>query len=238
VKYRPSYPKPIVDALYRAAGLQEGEGTFADVGSGTGIFTRLLLERGSIVYAVEPNREMREAAETLLEGQKGFVSVIGSAEETALEGASVDGVVSAQAFHWFDPVATRAEFARILKPDGIAALIWNRRIVAGDPFAEAYDELLKRYANDYEEVNHIRLGEEHYRAFFRGGEYTLETFDNEQRFDFDGLTGRTASSSYTPLPGQTGYEVFRDGLKRLYEEHAVDGIVTFRYVSELYWGKV
>ncbi|WP_274650169.1 class I SAM-dependent methyltransferase [Paenibacillus humicola] len=238
VKYRPSYPAALVDALYQRAGLEPAACTIADVGAGTGIFTRLLLERGSRVYAVEPNPEMRGEAEAALGEFERFTPVEGSAERTTLSAGSVDCVVSAQAFHWFEPVQTRQEFSRILKPEGTAALVWNKRIVEGDPFSKAYDELILEFAADYNEVKHTRLGEEQFRSFFRGGEYRLGTFANEQRFDFDGLLGRSASSSYVPLPGSAEYEPFVAKLKKLFERFETDGHVYFRYESELYTGKV
>lgn len=67
VKYRPSYPKEAIDYLYTVVGFQQ-QSEVADIGAGTGIFSRLLLERGSRVTAVEPNQAMREAAELALGG--------------------------------------------------------------------------------------------------------------------------------------------------------------------------
>src|SRR5262249_25402422 len=81
----------------------------ADVGSGTGICAKIFLKNGNEVICVEPNREMREAAEASLVGYRGFRSVDGTAEATTLPDASVDWVVAAQAFHWFEPDGARRE---------------------------------------------------------------------------------------------------------------------------------
>ena len=104
------------------------------VGSGTGIFARGLLDRGAVVFAVEPNREMRECAETALGFMPSFHGVIGRSEATTLDTASMDAVTAAQAFHWFDTTSTRIEFSRVLKPNGQVCIAYNERDVC-DPFS-------------------------------------------------------------------------------------------------------
>lgn len=120
---RPSYPEETLAILRAHHGLvvspAAGPSVVADVGAGTGIFTRLLLDAGARVFAVEPNADMRAEAERALFGPSyagRFTSVDGRAEATTLEPASVDLVVAAQAFHWFDVEAARLEHARILRP--------------------------------------------------------------------------------------------------------------------------
>jgi ubiquinone/menaquinone biosynthesis C-methylase UbiE len=93
----------------------------ADVGPGTGIFTRLLLETGARVIGIEPNGPMRAAAERRILGEPRFESKNGRAEATGLADASVDLVTAAQAFHWFEPSAARAEFVRILRRSELSA---------------------------------------------------------------------------------------------------------------------
>ncbi|MBW7457773.1 class I SAM-dependent methyltransferase [Paenibacillus sepulcri] len=240
VKYRPSYPSEALDFLYTKAGFPQ-DGKIADIGSGTGIFSRLLLERGSTVYGIEPNDEMRQASLELLAdsplGER-FIAVEGSAEHTTLPDQSVDSAVSAQAFHWFDIGQAKLEFARIMKPGGIAALIWNRRRTDSDDFAAAYDELLMRYASDYDKVKHTRLGPEQYASFFRDGQYNLELFAYQQLFNMEELEGRTASSSYTPLPGHPDHASFKAQLQQLFNDYQKDGKVAFKYKTEVFYGAV
>src|SRR5271154_1515768 len=114
VRYRPSYPKEVVALLGKQCGLT-AESVIADVASGTGIFTRLLLENGNRVFGVEPNAEMRRAGEEYLAAFPRFTSVAGTAEATTLPDHSVDIVTAAQAAHWFDRAKARREFVRILK---------------------------------------------------------------------------------------------------------------------------
>jgi SAM-dependent methyltransferase len=237
VSYRPGYPVEMLDFLYKEVGFGSAA-SVADIGSGTGIFTKLLLDRGSAVFAVEPNREMRSAAESMLSDYERYVSVDGSAEETTLEAQSVGAIVSAQAFHWFDIPLAKREFGRILRPGGYTALVWNRRSTDADAFAVEYDALLKRYGNDYEKVNHKNLRHEHFAAFFANGAYERAAFPHRQPYDLDGLKGRTMSASYCPLPGEPGYEPLMDALDELFARTARDGVIAFEYETEVFYGQI
>src|SRR5437899_1233764 len=121
VRFRPHYPPAVFAELRDRLGLGAGS-SVADVGSGTGISARPLLEMGCTVFAVEPNAAMRSAAEQWLGDFPRFQSIAGTAEATTLAEHSVDAVVAAQAFHWFDAASARREFQRILKPRGWVAL--------------------------------------------------------------------------------------------------------------------
>src|SRR5262245_44343896 len=99
IKYRPGYPNEVIETLRSECGLTSGS-IIADVGSGTGILTEMFLRNGNAVYGVEPNREMREAAERLLKDYPRFRSVAARAEETTLDDASIDFVTAGQACHW------------------------------------------------------------------------------------------------------------------------------------------
>jgi len=151
VRYRPGYPPEVLQLLRAKCGLRP-EHIVADVASGTGIFTRLLLENGNSVFAVEPNAEMRERSLHELESYSRLVSIAGTAEDTTLRNESVDFVTAAQAAHWFDLTRARAEFERILKPHGWCVLVWNERLTSGSDFLQDYEKLLLTYSTDYKEV--------------------------------------------------------------------------------------
>ena len=125
-KYRPTYPPEVIELMRSECGLT-ADAVVADVGSGTGILSELLLKNGNKVIGVEPNEAMRTAGAELLRTYPKFTSVAGSAEATTLPSASVDLITAGQAFHWFDASAARKEFARVLKPKGFVVLIWNDR---------------------------------------------------------------------------------------------------------------
>lgn len=234
VRYRPSYPEAVVELLARECGLSAAS-TVADIGSGTGFLAQLLLDAGCRVIGVEPNGEMRRAGDQFLAGYEKFSSVGGRAEETGLADASIDLVTAAQAFHWFDPAGTRAEFVRILRAPRWVALVWNEREVRG-AFLEGYEDLLLRYAPEYAKVDHRQIDADRIAKFFGHGNWKLATFPNTQEFDLEGVRGRLRSSSYAPRPGEPGYEAITSGLDRIFEAHAVNGRVSFLYRTNLYYG--
>ncbi len=236
VRYRPGYPPEVLDLLRTECGL-EPRHVVADIASGTGIFTRLLLENGNSVFAVEPNTEMREAGVHQLERYHRLVSVAGTAEETTLQSASIDFVTAAQAAHWFDLPRTRAEFVLILKPGGWCVLIWNERDTGSTPFLRDYEELLLTYGTDYNEIRHERTTEM-IHEFFAPLPCQQRIFHMQQQFDYQGLAGRLWSSSYAPLEGHSSYAPMMTELERIYRVHAKNDTVAFEYKTRVYYGKL
>jgi SAM-dependent methyltransferase len=238
IKYRPSYPPAILDLLRRRCGLAE-TWDIADIGSGPGNLTRLFLDHGNRVFGVEPNPEMREAGERLLSAYPRFSSITGTAEATTLADRSVDLVVAGQAFHWFDRTRTRPEFQRILRSPRWVALIWNERRIATTPFLAAYEQLLLTYGTDYTAVQHRDAAEESVLSAFFGSEgYSVDSFENVQRFDFDGLRGRLLSSSYVPEAGHPKHQAMLHALPALFERYQMAGVVSIDYDTKVYYGRV
>lgn len=240
IRYRPSYPAAVLDPL-RQRGLT-AEWVIADIGSGPGNLTRLFLDNGNPVYGVEPNTEMRQAGERLLQDYPAFTSVEGTAEATTLPDDSVDLVVAGQAFHWFDHQRARSEFERILKPPRLVALMWNERRLASTPFLAAYERLLREYGTDYAQVRHRAAADAADTAalqeFFAPHGYELASFTNEQVFDVEGLRGRLLSSSYAPTAGQPGHDAMLEALRSLFDAHQTDGVVTLEYDTRVYDGRI
>ncbi|MGD0676425.1 MAG: class I SAM-dependent methyltransferase [Polyangiaceae bacterium] len=233
VRFRPGYPQALLDAITRIARLGPGRRA-ADVGSGTGIFTRALLATGTDVVGVEPNDAMRRAAEASLSGHPQFESSSGCAEATGLADASVDLIVAAQAFHWFEPLRARAEFMRILKPGGYVALVWNQR--SDTPFNRAYEAMLERFAPDYGLVREKdRAAESKIRAFFAPSLPRLLQFDNEQRLDEVGLRGRLMSSSYAPRQGDPLHVAIMSELATIFSAHEKGSLVAIGYETILWY---
>jgi len=237
VKYRPGYPPAMLELLAAKCGLTEAS-VVADLGSGTGILTRLLLTCSARVFAVEPNQEMRAAAEALLGGFPNFTSVTGTAEASTLPDQSVDLITAGQAFHWFDRARARQEFLRILKPGGRVGLIWNDRNTTARPFFKAYEQLLLTCATDYAAVNHKNMDAEVIGSFFGPDGHGQASFPNDQTFDFEGLKGRLLSSSYAPEAGDHRHAPMLAALKSLFEEYQTHGTVTFDYDTTVYYGRL
>ena len=233
VKYRPGYPPEVLELFANEMGLTE-RSILTDIGSGTGLSTKLFLENGNTVYGVEPNEAMREAAEEYLKEFPRFVSRDGTAEDTNLDDASMDFVIAAQAFHWFDADKTRAEFRRILRPGGYVALIWNERQLDTTEFLKEYEKLLLKYANDYHKVRHENIDQEKLSAFFETG-YQRATFPNEQTFDFAGLRGRVLSSSYMPAEDNPSFPELEKELSGLFAKHSENDRIKVFYDTNIYY---
>lgn len=236
VRYRPGYPEGVLTLLRDRGWLKRGT-QVADIGSGTGVFSRLLLNEGAEVFAVEPNADMREAAEATLGHQALFHSIAASGEETTLEDHSMDLIVSAQAFHWLDRARARSEFTRLLKPGGQIVLVWNVRQTASTPFLRDYENLLFHFAPDYAQVRHENVDAEALASFFTGGVFEKHVFANHQSFDFSGLRGRLLSCSYAPAPGHSLHDPMIQELQRLFEAYEQNGNVTFLYTTEVFIGR-
>ncbi len=236
VRYRPGYPAGMMTILAAAGGLKHGC-KVADIGSGTGISAAALLDVGCEVFAVEPNTEMRQAAEEQLGGNGRFHSIGAPAETTTLADQSVDLVFAAQAFHWFDVPKARAEFSRILRPGGFIALVWNVRQMDSTLFLRDYEALLKTYATDYAQVRHENVNEAVLSGFFADGSYQRWSLPNAQQFDFEGLRGRLLSSSYAPAAGQPGHESMMVELRRIFDSHQSNGVVDILYDTEIHLGQ-
>jgi SAM-dependent methyltransferase len=240
VLHRPSYPADAIDFVVSALALRPGD-VIADVGAGTGISSALFLDREIDVRAIEPNAPMRAAAEATLGDRRGFSTHTGTAEATTLPDGSVDAIVAAQAFHWFDPPRAREEALRILRTstrEANAALIWNARREHGTPFLEGYERLLLERATDYAKVRHQSVAASDALERFFGTRPAKWSTSNVQRFDWEGLRGRAASSSYVPAPGHASHDAFFRELRALFDRTAEDGLVAFAYDVDVYYARV
>ena len=236
VRHRPSYPQSLVDSLIQKLPDSTAEPlSVADIGSGTGIFSKLLLENGFTVYGVEPNAPMRQRAEEMLSVYPGFHSVNGEATRTTLQDHSMDVVVAAQAFHWFATAGTVNEFNRILKNPGIVLLMWNDRRTNVDTFHSEYEALLVRYCLNYLEVNHRNITSSKIGTLFSGWTLSVEHFANDQLLDFDGLKGRLESSSYCPPNDHPKYRPLLDSLRQLLKGHYGEGNVRLQQDCVVYF---
>ncbi len=235
-KARPSYPAEVFSFLAAEFGLAAGQSA-ADLGSGTGIFSGLLLDRGVTVFAVEPNAEMRAKAEATLGSRTGFVSVGARAEATTLAPASVDWIFAAQAFHWFNPETTAAEVRRILKPGGCCAPIWNERQSDTSPFARAYEDFLVEWGIDYEAVKATYENRAHI-ARVLGSDYTRRGFPHAQDMDLDLLRTRNQSASYVPKADTPRGKLMMEALDQLFAQYQQNGIVRFDYSTNVYCARI
>ena len=217
---RPSYPQAAIDALFDGLG-DPHEVLAADIGAGTGISSRLLAGAGARVLAIEPNADMRRAAEP----HPNVEWIAATGEETGLNEASVDLVAVFQAFHWLDPHAALREFLRILRPGGRVALVYNERDES-DPFTAAYGDLVRRYATDETERRRDDARSAFERLASAGAWHQPRrlTFANIHDLDADGLFARTRSTSYLPKDGAAAEELGAQS-RKLFARFAANGRV-------------
>jgi SAM-dependent methyltransferase len=237
VRYRPGYPAELIPLLRRECGLS-AQHVIADVGSGTGLLTRVFLENGNRVIGVEPNGEMRAAGDEFLASYEKFSSVNGSSEATTLDDGSVDFVTAAQAFHWFEPMGTRRDFVRILKPGGWVVIMWNDRRIGETAFGRAYEDLLVRYSTDYTKVKEAYPETHDMEQFFGEAKFQRFELPNFQDFDFEGLAGRLRSSSYAPREGDARFEPMMEALRELFDANQKSDKVRMDYTTQIYAGRL
>jgi ubiquinone/menaquinone biosynthesis C-methylase UbiE len=253
VKHRPSYPVELLTFIQEKLHWSNDR-KIADIGAGTGIFTALLLEQGYTVVAVEPNDDMRHELLQQLQRYLGVAEskkkanskpqskrltvINGSAESTSLADGSVDGIVCAQSFHWFDVGLARAEFKRVLVPHGEVVLVWNQRDVDASPFMQGYEDLFMQYGEQYDKVKHKQVSVENLTPFYGGKLPTLKSFYYEQSLDLEGLIGRIASSSFSLTEQDSRYTAFIAQIHKLFTLHEQHGQVTMKYRTDVYWGRL
>ncbi len=233
---RPGYPAAAAELVVRVGGLAGGDPA-ADVGAGTGLWSEQLLAAGLRVVALEPNHAMRRAGQHRLDHPR-LAWAAGTAESTGLASGSQALVTAAQAFHWFEPASARREFARILRPGGRLALVWNDRRKASTPFLAAYEALLERWGTDYRQVDHTRLGRDDLASFFAPDRLREARFDNRQQLDLAGLEARVRSCSYVPPPGHPDHAAMMAAVARLFADHQRDGRVAIDYDTRVFHGEL
>ena len=231
---RPSYAEGLFDCLFERYGLA-ARIPVADVGAGTGLFTEQLLKRGCIVYAVEPNEDMRHEAESRLSMYGGFISIAGDAARTGLADHSVHMVTAAQAFHWFDGEAFRRECGRILVRDGKAVIVYNRN--GCSPLQDEMVAVAKRFCQDFVggsggvKENDVRIAD-----FFCGSYETLR-FINDREESEQIFVRRALSASYAPTESVI-QKKYVDAVRDVFWRYCKAGKVLVRRTTWAYIGKI
>ena len=236
-KYRPSYPPEYIEYIISKAGLNE-DSIIADIGSGTGILSGQLIDRGFTVIGVEPNDDMRTVAEQALKTNSRFISIKGTAENTSLTDNSINLVTVAQAFHWFDMEPFKLECQRILHQDGKVALVWNSRDGSSDINKESA-EVCQRYCPNFKGFSG---GMEEtpiaFQKFFKDGKYDLKFFHNDLQFNLNGFLGRYLSASYSPKKTDEEYHPFLTALSNLFSRYSNSGQIVIPNITRSYLGIV
>ncbi len=235
LRYQPGYPKKLLNFLYEEVGFLR-ESVIADIGSGTGILTRLLLERGSRVVAIESDHQMRDIAERLLNDEfQRFVSLNATAENTTLSDESVNYIVCAHSLNSLNIDKCRDEFFRIIKPSGAVVFLYNR-LDQEEGFLKEHQSLLNQY-RVYPEKNFSReLSENEIFRFYASATYNHFSFPNRQSLDFEGARAILLSDSSLPEQGEDGYNDMLEELYNIFERYNQNRKVFINYTTEAYIG--
>lgn len=237
VKARPDYPKVVFNYLKSELVAHENS-VFADIGAGTGIFTKKLLDCGCTVFAVEPNSDMRSALKNSIGGSEKLFIVDGTDKYTGLSGGSVDFVSAAQAFHWFDVHAFKKECLRILKPGGYVILVWNTRKNDSELIKENA-EICHKYCPDFTGFSGgKRNSKENIDEFFCKNYQTVK-FKNDLIYNKEKFIERMLSASYSLTEKDEKYAEYIKALEEFFEINKNDdGLLFVPNETVLYAGKL
>jgi ubiquinone/menaquinone biosynthesis C-methylase UbiE len=222
--YRPNYPNDLIEKMIKEYQLNENS-TIADIGSGTGIMTQQLLSFDLNVYSVEPNTEMRIKAENSLHNNENFTSIEGTAEQTTLDTNSIDFIIVAQAFHWFDREKFREECQRILRAGGKVMIIANNRI-EDSPIIQEIISVYHKYCPEFCGFSN-GLGDSNkvFDHFFPNS-YKVYRMNNPLTYDKNGFIGRHMSASYAPNLSDKNYSLLVSEFSRIFDRYEEDGFIT------------
>lgn len=236
-RYRPGYPPKLLRLMEEHTGLTP-DSVVADIGSGTGIMSRLLLENGNTVYGVEPNDEMRQYSSMEFKDHSDFHPVKGTGEKTGLPDSSVDLVVCAQSFHWLNPDSAKVEFLRILNKNGQVALIWNDKDQDENSFNSDYNLIcakFKKFKPKYNSSGSTLIDRDVLDNFFRGS-YIATELENHQDLTLEGVMGRYSSTSYAISPQAPEYDSLVKEMEEAFRKHQKDGFVRIQYITRIFIG--
>lgn len=231
---RPNYSMELISCLYSQYGISETS-VIADIGSGTGKFSRHLLDRQSEVYCVEPNDDMRSIAEKELCKYEKFHSVAGNAENTTLKSNFADCITTAQAFHWFDVLKFKQECLRIIKTNGRVFLIWNIRD-SSDIINQEWHNIFSQFCPGFKGFsNGIERDDSKIKEFFDKG-YEYINFDYPLIFDKESFIKRSLSSSYSLKENDANYGEYISALKEIFDKYENNGLISISNQSVAYTG--
>ncbi len=233
-KARPKYSNKLYEHLINDYNLSQ-KSIVADIGLGTGIFSEEILKIGATVYGVEPNEDMRKKAEQNLKRFENFISINGTADDTKLKENSLDFIVAAQAFHWFDAEKFKSECKRILKENGKVIIAYNSRDNTA-ACTKALYELRKNFCSDFHGFSG-GISDEKCIEFFKNG-CDIFKVDNSQFYDRESYINRVLSSSYSLKETDEKYSEYLEEINKIFDRFSCDGKIKVPTYTVAYIGEV
>jgi ubiquinone/menaquinone biosynthesis C-methylase UbiE len=230
-RYRWHYSAQAIQTIFEVTQINR-ESRMADIGAGTGILTQHFIGKVKEVYAVEPNEAMRHLARGMLGAQPGCHFIDGRAEATTLPDHSVDLITVAEAFNWFDPQPTQAEFHRILKSGGWLAKIRNYGTdqELGEAFGKIYPQETDTQA--------FMPGFGTPFSFYFGGDYLKQTFEFSVKETWIEFFGALSSASFAPDEDSPYYADFEGAARRVFDRYSQEGYLAVHGATEVCLGQI
>lgn len=236
-KYRSNYPNECIQDIVKEVSADKNI-MIADIGAGTGKLTKQFLEKGIKVIAVEPNKDMLEVAiKDLSKYNELFEYKQEPAENTSIKSNSIDIITVAQAFHWFDKDKFKSECKRILKPNGIIAIMWN--------FIDYKQELESKIIETHKQYTSLTFNasEEEQRDndiinFFGEDNYKFKIYKNNYIEDKEQFLGRQLSMSYALNENDDKYDEYVAEFNKLFAKYSKDGVIEVHNNTYCYVGRI
>lgn len=232
-RFRPDFNPEAIDSFVEISGLEQ-ESRVADIGSGTGMLTRHLLDHFDIVYAIEPNDAMRTVSEDNLKEVIGFHSISAPAENIPLPGNSVDLITVGQAIHWFQPEPALVEFQRIAKPGTwlllatITTMDAELKNAIGGIFTEENGIPPKSKQAPSSEVS--------INYYFAKGKYETRLFPHVHPETWESFLGGIGSASFAPDENHPLYKNFERATRHVFNRFSHAGILHWEIATEISFG--
>lgn len=236
-KYRSSYANNCIEDIIKDRNISN-QTIIADIGAGTGKLTEQFLEKGIKVIAVEPNKDMLNMARENLSKYGELIEFKEeAAEATKIENKSIDIIVVAQAFHWFDKELFKKECKRILKSDGLIAIMWNFIDYKQELEGKIID-IHKKYTTLSFNASEEKKRDEEIAEFFGENNYELKIYENNYLEDYERFLGKQLSMSYALKKEDEKYNEYIGAFKKLFDKYGKDGIIEVHNNTYCYFGKL
>jgi GMP synthase-like glutamine amidotransferase/ubiquinone/menaquinone biosynthesis C-methylase UbiE len=233
---RPEIPQQVYHFLQQQFTLQPSQ-IIADIGSGTGLLSKLFLRQGHKVYAIEPNADMRLIAEQKYANNPHFISLAATAEQTTLPDKFIDLIAVSTAFHWFDAGLCKTEFERILKAHGEITLLWNFLADVGTEATSQLQRILGQYSAEHRVNVTTLFNEQPLIDFFAPRALNKHSLHENIRFTRERLHAFVDSLSIFSQNSDTVDQELHHSLDSVFTTYQANGYIELAFNCKIYWGK-
>lgn len=236
-RFRPRYPAQITTILRSEIGLLPAWKVL-DVGCGTGLSSRLFLEAGCEVCGIEPQVEMRKAAESELGSSPKFRVLAGTGEAIPLPDQSSDLIVCGESLHWLDLPRARTEFLRVLRRAGVLVLLWDSRVPGSSEVIDGIAGISAAFRLENSVRRITEITDEEHGALFGGADYRHVTLPAPQNYDLEQFQGLLRSYSSLPTIGEERCDDMMAAAAELFARHQQNGRLQVDFRTQLYFGRL